>query len=45
MDILMKELLTTDIGLMSLFSICAICGIGLFLWWRINKNIQEEGRI
>ncbi len=44
MDVLMKLLFTTDIGLLSLFTIVFLIGMGLFIWWRINKNINEEKR-
>lgn len=44
MDVLMKLLFATDIGLLSLFTIVFIFAMGLFIWWRINKNIREEER-
>lgn len=42
MDILMKELFGTDIGLLSLFTICFLIAMGLFIWWRVAKNAREE---
>jgi hypothetical protein len=42
MDIVMKELFTTPIGLLSLFTLTFIFGMGLFIWWRLSKNIQDE---
>jgi hypothetical protein len=44
MDVLMKELFSTDIGLLSLFTIGFLIAMGLFIWYRITKNIQEEER-
>ena len=44
MDVLMKLLFATDIGLLSLFTLVFILGMGLFIWWRIDKNIREEER-
>lgn len=42
MDVLMNLLFATDIGLLSLFTLTFIFGMGLFIWWRLNKNIKEE---
>jgi hypothetical protein len=42
MDVLMKLLFATDIGLLSLFTIVFLISMGLFIWWRISKNIREE---
>lgn len=42
MDILMKELLGTDIGLLSLFTIGFLIAMGLFLWYRLSKNAHES---
>ncbi len=42
MDVLIKLLFATDIGLLSLFTIVFLISMGLFIWWRISKNIREE---
>jgi len=42
MDIVMKELFTTPIGLLSLFTLGFIFSMGLFIWWRLSKNIRDE---
>lgn len=42
MNILMTELFSTDIGLLSLFTLGFIVAMGLFIWWRLAKNIREE---
>lgn len=42
MDVIMKELFSTDIGLLSLFTIGFIISMGLFLWYRISKNAHEQ---
>lgn len=42
MDVVMKELFSTDIGLLSLFTIGFIIAMGLFLWYRISKNAHEK---
>lgn len=42
MDVVMKELFSTDIGLLSLFTIGFIIAMGLFIWYRVSKNIKEE---
>lgn len=42
MDVLMKLLFAMDIGLLSLFTIVFLISMGLFIWWRISKNIREE---
>lgn len=42
MDVVMKELFSTDIGLLSLFTIGFLIAMGLFMWWRISKNAREE---
>jgi len=42
MDVVMKELFGTDIGLLSLFTIGFIIVMGLFLWYRLAKNSKEQ---
>lgn len=42
MDIVMKELFGSDIGLLSLFTIGFIIAMGLFLWFRLAKNSHEQ---
>jgi len=42
MDVLMKELFTTPIGLLTLFTIGFIISMGLFLWWHLSKNAHEK---
>lgn len=42
MDVVMKELFSTDIGLLSLFTIGFIITMGLFIWYRVAKNIRED---
>ncbi len=42
MDVVLKELFSTDIGLLSLFTIGFIISMGLFIWYRVSKNIQED---
>lgn len=42
MDVIMKLLFSTSIGLLSLFTLTFIAGMGLFIWWRLKKNIKEE---
>ncbi|MBI5938131.1 MAG: DUF3149 domain-containing protein [Betaproteobacteria bacterium] len=42
MDAVMKELFTTDIGLLALFTLSFIVGMGLFLWYRLSKYAQEK---
>lgn len=42
MDVVMKELFGTDIGLLSLFTIGFIIVMGLFMWYRLAKNSQEQ---
>jgi hypothetical protein len=38
----MKELFTTDIGLLSLFTLGFIVAMGLYLWYRLAKNSHEQ---
>lgn len=42
MDVVMKELFGTDIGLLSLFTIGFIIAMGLFIWWRLSKNAHQK---
>lgn len=42
MDIVMKELFGSDIGLLSLFTIGFIIVMGLFIWFKLAKNSHEE---
>lgn len=42
MDILMKELFSTDIGLLSLFTIGFLISMGLFIWWKLAKNSHTD---
>lgn len=42
MDVVMKELFGTDIGLLSLFTLCFIVAMGLFLWYRLSKNAHGQ---
>ncbi|MDD3528808.1 MAG: DUF3149 domain-containing protein [Gallionellaceae bacterium] len=42
MDVVLKELFSTDIGLLSLFTLGFIVAMGLFLWYRLAKNSREE---
>lgn len=44
MDIVMKELFGSDIGLLSLFTILFIIGLGLFfiIWFTRRANSRDE---
>lgn len=42
MDAVMKELFTTDIGLLALFTLGFIVAMGLYLWYRLSKNARES---
>lgn len=42
MDVIMKELFGTDIGLLSLFTIGFIIAMAIFIYIRVMKNIREE---
>jgi hypothetical protein len=42
MDIVMKELFGSDIGLLSLFTIGFIIAMGLFIWFKLAKNSQQK---
>jgi hypothetical protein len=41
MDVIMKELFTTDIGLLALFTLGFIIAMGLFFWYRFSKYARE----
>jgi hypothetical protein len=41
MDVLMKELFSTDIGLLSLFTIGFIIAMAAFMVWRFTKNARD----
>ncbi len=43
MDVVMKELFGSDIGLLSLFTIGFIIVMGLFLWAKLSKKSHEGG--
>ncbi len=43
MDVVMKELFSSDIGLLSLFTIGFIIAMGLFIWAKISKKSHEGG--
>ncbi len=38
----MQELFSTDIGLLSLFTIGFIIAMGLFIWARLSKKSHED---
>jgi hypothetical protein len=42
MDVVMKELFGSDIGLLSLFTIGFIIAMGLFMWYKFTKNANEK---
>lgn len=44
MDVVMKELFSTDIGLLSLFTIGFIIAMAIFIYARVMKNIHDEER-
>lgn len=43
MDVVMKELFSSDIGLLSLFTLGFIVAMGLFLWAKLAKKSHEGG--
>lgn len=43
MDVVMKELFSSDIGLLSLFTLGFIVTMGLFLWAKLAKKSHEGG--
>lgn len=42
MDVLLKELFTTPIGWLTMFTIGFIISMGLFILWRLTKNAREK---
>jgi hypothetical protein len=42
MDVIMKELFGTDIGLLSLFTIGFLIAMAIFIYTRVMKNIHDE---
>ena len=44
MDVLMQELFTTPIGLLTLFTIGFIIVMAIFIFSKVMKNIHEEER-
>jgi hypothetical protein len=43
MDVVMQELFSTDIGLLSLFTIGFIIAMAIFLFFRFYKKSHEGG--
>jgi hypothetical protein len=43
MDVVMKELFGSDIGLLSLFTIGFLIVMGLFIWAKLAKKSLEKG--
>lgn len=44
MDVLMKELFGSNIGLLTLFTIGFIIAMAIFIYTRVMKNIHDEER-
>lgn len=44
MDVVLKELFSSDIGLLSLFTIGFIIAMAIFIFARVVKNIHDEER-
>jgi hypothetical protein len=42
MDVVMKELFGSDIGLLSLFTIGFLIAMGLFIWARLAAKSRDE---
>lgn len=42
MDVVMKELFGSDIGLLSLFTIVFLISMGLFLWAKLASKSRDE---
>jgi hypothetical protein len=42
MDVVMKELFGSDIGLLTLFTIGFIIAMGLFIWARLAAKSRDE---
>lgn len=43
MDVVMKELFGSSIGLLSLFTLGFIVAMGLFMWAKLAKKSHEGG--
>jgi hypothetical protein len=43
MDVVMKELFGSDIGLLSLFTIGFLIAMGLFIWVKLSQKAHEGG--
>ena len=43
MNVVMKELFSTDIGLLSLFTLGFMVAMGLFMWVKLSKKSHEDG--
>lgn len=44
MDVIMKELFTSPIGLLTLFTIGFVIAMAIFIFARLMKNIHDEER-
>jgi len=44
MDALLRELFTTDVGLLSLLALGGILAIGAYLGFWVRRRIQEDAR-
>jgi hypothetical protein len=42
MDVVMHELFSTDIGLLSLFTLVFMIAMGLFIWVKLAKKSHED---
>jgi len=42
MDIVLHELFSTDIGLLSLFTIGFLIAMGLFMWAKLTQKAHEK---
>jgi len=42
MDIVLHELFSTDIGLLSLFTIGFLIAMGLFMWTKLTQKAHEK---
>jgi hypothetical protein len=42
MDVVLKELFGSDIGLLTLFTIGFLIAMGLFMWYKLAKNSRES---
>ncbi len=41
MDVVLKELFGSNIGLLSLFTLSFIVAMGLFLWYKLTQKSHE----